>query len=88
MPKRKESIDLMKFIPVAVMAVSLISGYTMLNARVSNAEEKLKEQNAKINTQSSDSAAIQISQARLETKLDQSYEMLRDLKESINGLKK
>ena len=78
MAKKQQGLDLMKFLPVAVMAVSLISGYTMLNARVSNAEEKLKEQNAKINTQSSDSAAIQVSQARLETKLDNLVEYLKE----------
>jgi uncharacterized coiled-coil protein SlyX len=76
--KRKESIDFMKFVPLVVMAVSLVSGYTMLNARVSNAEEKLREQDAKINTQSSDSAGIQISQARLETKLDNLVEYLKE----------
>ena len=80
MPKRSTggAENLMKYIPIAVMAVSLISGYVLLGARVSTAEEKLKEQNAKIITQSSDTTGIQVSQALLETKLDNLVEYLKE----------
>ena len=70
----------MKYIPLAVMAVSLVSGYTLLQARVSGAEEKIKGMELMQSKMSQDASEIKVSQAKVETKVDAIYEAIKDLK--------
>lgn len=73
MSSKKELGDYMKYLPLAVMAVSLISGYTLLQSRLSNAEEKVK-----------DIEEIKISMARQEVQQDNILEILKEIKKKIN----
>lgn len=57
------------YLPLAVMAVSLVSGYTMLQSRVSSAEEKIK-----------DIEGVKLSQAKMEAQLDYIYQAIKDAK--------
>lgn len=79
MPK-KPSFDPMKFIPLGIMAVSLVSGYTLLQSRVANSEEKIKAIEVVQTKMSGDTSEIKVSQAKTETKLDAIYEVLKDIK--------
>ena len=78
----------MKFIPIGVMAVSLVSGYTLLQARVSTAENKISDINKDVETQQTQYYQINVAQVQLQSKLDQSFEILKDLKDSVKEMKK
>jgi len=78
----------MKFLPIGIMAVSLISGYTLLQARVGSTEERVAKVEQENDEQYKAYAQINVSQAQLQSKLDSSYEILRDLKDSIKEMKK
>lgn len=80
MPKKKQSIDYIKLLPIGVMAVSLISGYTLLNARMAQAEEKLKSQEQWLISQTQSLTQSQVSQARIEEKVNAIYEAIKSLK--------
>lgn len=75
--KKKSQFDYFKFVPLGVMTVSLISGYTMLNAKVSQAEEKIRD----LQIVANQVTEIRVSQGKTETKLDSIVELLKDLKE-------
>jgi len=77
---KKQPLDLMKFVPLGVLAVSAISGYTMLNARVSSAEDKIKSYEVAQTKLTEDSADIRVSQAKSEAKIDSIHELLKDIK--------
>ena len=79
MAKRKE-FDLMRYIPIGIMAVSLVSGYTMLKAEASNSSEKIKAMEVVQAKLSADSSEIRVSQAKTEATLDSLYELVKDLK--------
>lgn len=70
----------MKFIPIGVMAVSLVSGYTMLKAEASNSSEKIKAIEVVQATMSRDISDVKVSQARQEATLDAVYEAVKNLK--------
>lgn len=82
MPK-KQGVDYMKFVPLAVMAVSLVSGYTLLQSRVANCEEKIKSYEVVQSKLSSDSTDIKVSQAKTESKVDSMIELLKDIKSKV-----
>jgi len=77
---KKAPFDIMKFIPLGVMAVSLVSGYTLLQSRVSNAEDKLKSYEIVQTKLASDSTDIKISQVKTETQMQAVIEILKDIK--------
>lgn len=79
MTKRKE-VDWMKYMPLAVMAVSLISGYTLLQARVANCEDKLKSYEIVQTKLSNDTSDIKVSEAKVSEKVNLIYEAIKDLK--------
>ena len=80
---KKQGIDWMRYIPIAVMAVSLISGYTLLKARVGNCEEKLKSYEVVQSKLASDSTEIKLSQVKTETKVDSMLEILKEIKSKV-----
>ena len=79
MTKRK-GVDLMKFIPLGIMAVSLVSGYTLLKAETANSTEKIKAIEIVQTKLSSDSSEIRVSQARTEAQLSLVLDVLKELK--------
>ena len=81
MAKPKQGVEsLMKYIPIGVMAVSLISGYTLLQAKVTDASNRLDKMDLVQNKLSEDSGEIRVSQAKVEAKMDSIYEAIKDLK--------
>ena len=72
----------MKYIPVAVLAVSLITGYVTLQNRVANAEKKIKSSEVEQSKLSADTSDIKVSQARTEEKIGAVLEMLKGMKEN------
>jgi len=83
MAKKTGGVDIMRYVPLAVLAVSAVSGYTFLQARMSNAEEKLRGYEVVQATLTSDSANIRVSQAKTETKVDSMLELLKDIKKKV-----
>ena len=81
--KKKEGIDFMKYWPVLVAVVGLISGYTLLGARISGAEDRLDKSEAWLGKNVQDTNQIQIAQARMEARQESIYEILKDIKESV-----
>ena len=87
MPKKKPSFDYFKLIPIGVLAFSFVSGYTLLQSRVGNTEEKVKKHEEILEKQSDDTSKVQIqlaevkvSQKGIEDKVDLIYEAIKDLK--------
>ena len=89
---KSKQVDYMKYIPIVVMAVSLVSGYTLLQVKTSaNAEaiENVKEESdAEINKLKDsqkaiwqDTTSIKVGQASQTAKLDSIYELVKDLKD-------
>ena len=70
----------MRFIPLGVMAVSLVSGYTLLQSRMGVCEEKIKNMDIVQSKLSADSGEVRISQARTEEKIEAIVELLKDIK--------
>ena len=79
MPKPKP-LDWTKFIPLGVLAIGVLSGYIMLQARVGQAEEKLKSYEMSQQKLTSDTGQIQINQARQEEKLTAIYEAIKEIR--------
>lgn len=99
MPKKKQSFDYFKLIPIGVLAISSIAGFITLKNDVAAAKEKLKDHSQEItetkkdlqianNKQSEDVAQIKVSQAQTQQKVDLAYEVLKEIKDSIKDLKK
>ena len=77
---KSKPVDYMKFIPIGVMAVSLVSGYTMLKAEASNSSEKIKAIEVVQATMSRDISDVKVSQAKQEATLEAVYEAVKNLK--------
>lgn len=80
MSNKNKSFDLIKYLPLGIVAVSAISGYSLLTARVSNAEDKLKSYEVTQSKLSNDTNDIKVSQAKTESKVDSMIEILKDIK--------
>ena len=80
MAKRTQGIDFMRYIPIAVMAVSLVSGYTLLQAKVSSAENRIDKMEVVQAKVSADTSDIRVSQAKTEARLDSIYDAIQNLK--------
>lgn len=78
----------MKYLPIGIMAVSLVSGYTLLQSRVANSEDKLVKVESRVDKQSEDFQQLNVSQVQIQSKVDQIYDLSRDLKDAIKELKK
>ena len=79
-PLKKKQPDYFKFIPIAVMAVSFISGYTLLQADASQSKEKIKAIEVVQTKMSGDISDVKVSQAKTETQIQVIYEIGKDLK--------
>jgi len=77
---KKSQFDVMKYVPIGVMAVSLVSGYTLLQARVSNAEAKNESQDEWLMKQSSSNQELKIATGRMEEKMNGAYAILQELR--------
>lgn len=77
-----KKVDYMKYIPIGVMAVSLISGYTLLQSRVGGAEDKIKDIVSEQKSISEDTGEIKVQQAQVSQKVDLIYEAIKDMKQS------
>ena len=73
-------IDFMKYLPIAVVSVSLITGYVTLQNKVANADEKIKSQAEWLKKQAQDVSDIKVSEARIAEKTDLIYEAIKDLR--------
>ena len=78
----------MKFVPIGVMAVSLIAGFVTLKNDVANAKDRIEKIEVSQNVLSKDSSEIKISQARVETRLDLINEQTKAIYQAIKELKK
>ena len=75
-----EQIDYMKFWPIAVAIVGLISGYTLLGARLTAAEAKLKEDGAWIGKNWQETNDIKVQNAKISQEVEFIYEYIKDQK--------
>jgi len=80
---KKQAVDYMKFIPVGVLAVSMIAGYVTLKNDVANAKDNLKAYEIVQAKLTEDSAAVKISQARTETKMEAVLDILKEIKNKV-----
>lgn len=81
MPKKPSPFEFTKYIPIAVMAVSLISGYTLLKANVSRADEKIESLEAKVAEVDKEQTQMLVGQAEQKIILAQVYELVKDIKD-------
>ena len=79
MPKR-QSFDVMKYLPLALLAVSSIAGYVTLQNAQANDSKRLDKVEIIQDALSKDTGEIRVSQAKTETKLDAIYEAVKSLK--------
>ena len=79
MAKKKE-FDLMKYLPLAVLAVSFVSAFTMLKAQASDAKDRIKVLELQQTTISKDTTDIKVQQAQVAQKVDLIYDAIKDLK--------
>ena len=79
MPK-KQGVDIMKYLPIGVLAVSLVAGYVTLQNAQANDSKRIDKMEIVQDTLSKDSAEIRISQAKTETTVQAVYDIVKNLK--------
>lgn len=84
----KKTFDITKYIPIAIMAVSLVSGTLLLKARVGSTEDRATKLEDKVDEQGKEYAQINVSQATLQSKVDSSFEILKEIKDSLKEIKR
>ena len=84
---KRQGFDIMKYLPLGIMAVSLVSGYTLLQSRVGNTEDKIKEVKDSVKEVSDEAQdakdeaeSLKVLQATQTAKLDSIYELVKDIK--------
>ena len=77
---KKQQFDVFKYIPIAIMAVSLVSGFTLLQARVTTAESKIEEVADDAEEAKTETESLKVIQATQTAKLDAIYEVIKDIR--------
>ena len=72
--------DLFKFVPIGILAVSMIGGWFTLQTKVQAAEKKIEAIETAQDKLSEDSGEVRVSQARTEEKIEAIVELLKDIK--------
>jgi len=88
MPKKPTPFDPIRYIPIVVLAVSIIGSYFKLSNGIANAKDAIDEINNKkltalefVQTKlTQDTSTIQVNQAVQNAKLDIIVEVLKELK--------
>lgn len=78
----------MKYLPLVLVAFASAGGWFTLKSSNANQDKSIDKLEVQVAEQSKDYAAINVAQATLQSKVDSSYELLKDLKDSIKELKK
>lgn len=79
MPKPKP-LSPLSYVPLAVMAVSLIASYVTTSNKVEAAEAKIEKIEASIAEQSKDTTEIRISVAKTEAQTSQILDYIKDMR--------
>lgn len=85
---KKQQLDLIKFVPLGVLAASFIAGYAVLQNKVASAETELKGVKDKQEQAQTAYSQVQVSQAKIESKLESQDKTLDDIKDILKGMSK
>lgn len=88
MAKKPQPLDLIRFWPIAVVAFGAVAGYIRLQGSVAQAEDKIEKVETKQAADSTAYAQMQVSQAKVEAKLESTAETLSDIKQLVKDLAK
>lgn len=77
----------MKFWPIVVTVVMVSGSWFTLKAGATEQDKRLSKVEDRVDAQDKAYGQINVSQATLQSKVDSSYELLKDLKDSIKELK-
>ena len=85
---KKQGFDWFKLWPIALVAASGLAGYVTLKSDVAGAKDDIKVIEKEQDEADKEYQALQVQQTAIQVRVDQSYELLKDLKDSVKDLKK
>ena len=86
MPKRKE-FDLMKYVPLVLIAFAGAGAWFNLNSSNAGQDKSIDKLEAQVEKQSQDYSNINVAQVQLQSKVDQSFTILQDIKDSLKEIR-
>jgi len=83
---KKQGFDWIRLWPIVVVACTGLAGYVTLKGDVANAKDDIKAIKSEQAEDDKDYQQLQIQQTQIQSKVDGSYELLKDLKDAVKEL--